>query len=139
MATNNKIPFVKQPELTRAEEEVMQILWKLRKGFVNDVLEHYNEPRPAYNTVSTIIRILEKKNFIGHKAFGKTHEYFPLISKKDYTRQFMGNVVKGYFDDSLNKMVSFFTGDESMTMKEMEEIRGIIDQQIKLKKAKENE
>ena len=139
MATRNEILFVKQPELTRAEEEVMQILWKLGKGFVNDVLEHYPEPRPAYNTVSTIIRILEKKKFIDHKAFGKTHEYYPLISKEDYTRQFMGNVVKGYFDDSLNKMVSFFTGDESMTTKEMEEIRGIIDMQIKLKKEKENE
>lgn len=139
MASKNEIPFVKQPELTRAEEEVMQILWNLGKGFVNDVLEHYPEPRPAYNTVSTIIRILEKKNFIDHRAFGKTHEYFPLISKQDYTRQFMGNVVKGYFDDSLNKMVSFFTGDESMTIKEMEEVRGIIDQQIKQKKTKENE
>jgi predicted transcriptional regulator len=139
MSKRNEILFVKQPELTRAEEEVMQILWKLGKGFVNDVLEHYPEPRPAYNTVSTIIRILEKKKFIDHKAFGKTHEYYPLISKEDYTRQFMGNVVKGYFDDSLNKMVSFFTGDESMTTKEMEEIRGIIDMQIKLKKEKENE
>lgn len=139
MATKNDIQFIKQPELTRAEEEVMQILWKLGKGFVNDVLEHYSEPRPAYNTVSTIIRILEKKGFIDHKAFGKTHEYFPLVSKQDYTRLFMGNVVKGYFDDSLNKMVSFFTGDESMTMKEMEEIRGIIDRQIKQKKAKDNE
>jgi predicted transcriptional regulator len=117
----------------------MQILWKLGKGFVNDVLGHYPEQRPAYNTVSTIIRILEKKGFIDHRAFGKSHEYFPLISKQDYTRQFMGNVVKGYFDDSLNNMVSFFTGDESMTMKEMEEIRRIIDRQIEQKKAKDNE
>jgi len=139
MATRSNDQSINPPDLTRAEEEVMQILWKLGKGFVNDVLEHYAEPRPAYNTVSTIIRILEKKGFIDHQAYGKTHEYFPLISKQDYTRQFMGNVFKGYFDNSFNKMVSFFTGDESMTMKEMEEIRSIIDRQIQQKKAKNNE
>jgi BlaI family penicillinase repressor len=126
-------------ELTRAEEEIMQILWLLGKGFVNDVLEHFPEPRPAYNTVSTIIRILEKKGFVGHNAFGKTHEYYPLITKQEYTRQFMGTVVKGYFDNSLRKMVSFFTGDGTMSMKEMEEIRKIIDQQIEQKKSKQND
>jgi BlaI family transcriptional regulator, penicillinase repressor len=139
MATKKDILPKNLPELTRAEEEVMQILWKMGKGFVNDVLEHYPEPRPAYNTVSTIIRILERKGFINHTAFGKTHEYFPLITKQDYTKHFMGNVFKGYFDNSFNKMVSFFTGDESMSMKEMEEIRSIIDQQIEHKKARNNE
>jgi BlaI family transcriptional regulator, penicillinase repressor len=139
MKAKNSIKNLNLPELTRAEEEVMQILWKLGKGFVNDVLEHYEEPRPAYNTVSTIIRILEKKGFIDHHAFGKTHEYYPLISKQDYTRHFMGNVFKGYFDNSFNKMVSFFTGDDSMTTKEMEEIRNIIDRQIQKKKAENNE
>jgi predicted transcriptional regulator len=139
MAPKKDIQSVNLPELTRAEEEVMQILWKLGKGFVNDVLEHYPAPCPAYNTVSTVIRILERKGFIDHLAYGKTHEYFPLISKQDYTRQFMGNVFKGYFDNSFNKMVSFFTADESMTMKEMEEIRSIIDQQIQQKKEKNNE
>jgi BlaI family transcriptional regulator, penicillinase repressor len=139
MASKKNKLTINLPELTKAEEEVMQILWKLGKGFVNDLLEHYPEPRPAYNTVSTIIRILERKGFIGHQAYGKTHEYFPLISKEAYTRQFMGNVFKGYFDNSFNKMVSFFTGDESMSMKEMEEIRSIIDQQIQQKKAKNNE
>lgn len=132
-------PIGKPQELTRAEEEIMQILWNLGKGFVNDVLEHFPEPRPAYNTVSTIIRILEKKGIIGHNAYGKTHEYYPLISKQDYTRQFMGNVVKGYFDNSLRKMVSFFTGDGTMSMKEMEEIRKIIDKQIEQKKARQND
>jgi BlaI family transcriptional regulator, penicillinase repressor len=139
MTPKHDIQSLNLPELTRAEEEVMQILWKLSKGFVNDLLEHYPEPRPAYNTVSTIIRILEKKGFIDHQAYGKTHEYFPLISKEDYTRQFMGNVFKGYFDNSFNKMVSFFTGDGRMTMKEMEEIRSIIDLQIQQKKTQNNE
>ncbi|MBK7028282.1 MAG: BlaI/MecI/CopY family transcriptional regulator [Bacteroidales bacterium] len=123
-------------ELTRAEEEVMQILWNLEKGFVNEVLEHFPEPKPAYNTVSTIIRILEKKGFVSHLAFGKTHQYYPLVLKQEYTRQFMGNFMKGYFDNSYRKMVSFFSGDENITVKEMEEIRKIIDQQIEQKKSR---
>jgi len=122
-------------ELTRAEEEVMQILWQLEKGFVNDLLEQYPEPKPAYNTISTIIRILEKKGFVGHTSFGKTHEYYPLISKNEYTRLFMGNVVKGYFDNSYKKVVSFFTGNENLSVKEMEELRRIIDEQIAHRKA----
>ncbi len=127
------------PELTRAEEEIMQHLWKMEKGFVNDVLAAFPEPRPAYNTVSTIIRILERKGFVGHNSFGKTHEYYPLVSKQEYTRMFMGNVVRGYFDNSLRKMVSFFTGDGNMSMKEMEEIRQIIDRQIEQQKSRQNE
>ena len=138
MAPIKNTPLDKHSELTRAEEEVMQILWIMGKGFVNDMLQQFPEPKPAYNTVSTIVRILEKKGFAGHNAFGKTHEYFPLVSKEDYTRQFMGTVVKGYFDNSLRKLVSFFTGDKSMSVKEMEEIQKIIDEQIELKKASGN-
>lgn len=126
-------------ELTRAEEEVMQCLWQLGKGFVNDVLEQYPEPKPAYNTISTIIRILEKKRFVGHNSFGKTYEYYPLISKEEYTQQYMGNVVKGYFDNSYKKVVSFFTGNENLSVKEMEELRRIIDEQIAHRKAEQNE
>ncbi len=126
-------------ELTRAEEEVMQILWQLEKGFVNDLLEHYQEPKPAYNTISTIIRILEKKGFVGHTSFGKTHEYYPMISKNEYTQLFMGNVVKGYFDNSYKKVVSFFTGNAILSVKEMEELRRIIDEQIAQRKAQQDE
>ncbi|HNX44871.1 MAG TPA: BlaI/MecI/CopY family transcriptional regulator [Bacteroidales bacterium] len=127
----NRIPA---KELTRAEEEVMQVLWQLNKGFVNDILDQYPEPKPAYNTVSTIVRILEKKGFVDHKTFGKTFEYFPLVSKEDYTNHFMGNVVRGYFDNSYKKVVSFFTGNDKISLKEMEEIRSIIEQQIQKKK-----
>ena len=86
----------------------MQVLWKMEKGFVNDILEQFPEPKPAYNTVSTIVRILEKKGFIDHKAYGKTHEYFPAVSKESYTKDVMGGVMKNYFNDSLKQMVSFF-------------------------------
>lgn len=126
-------------ELTKAEEEVMQVLWQIEKGFVNDILEHFDDPKPAYNTISTIVRILERKGFAGHKAYGKTHEYFPLISKKDYTKMFMGNVIQGYFDNSFKKVVSFFTGNEGISIREMEEIRNLIEQEIELKKAKNHD
>ena len=72
-------------ELTRAEEQVMQVLWKIRKGFVKDILEHFDEPKPAYNTMSTIVRISQDKGFVNHKAYGRTHEYFCVVSKKEYS------------------------------------------------------
>ena len=81
-------------ELTKAEEQVMQLLWKKEKAFVKDLVEQMTDPKPAYNTVSTIVRILEKKGFVDHNAYGKTHEYFPLISRKEYTRSFMKNFMK---------------------------------------------
>ena len=109
-------------ELTKAEEQVMQILWKLEEAFVNDIVEQMPEPKPAYNTVSTIIRILEKKGFVDHKAFGKTHQYFPLISKKDYTRKFMKNFLGNYFENSFKEMVSFFAKEDNMSVNEIEEL-----------------
>jgi predicted transcriptional regulator len=110
-------------ELTKAEEQIMQILWKLEKGFVNDILERLPEPRPAYNTVSTIVRILEKKGFAGHEALGKTHRYYPLISKKDYTRSYLSRMVKNYFGNSYKEAVSFFAEEENISLKDLEDIR----------------
>jgi len=109
-------------ELTRAEEEVMQILWKLEKAFVKDIIEHMPEPRPAYNTVSTIVRILENKGFVDHKAYGKTHEYFPLISKERYTRFYLNNVVRGYFNGSVHNLVSFFARDNKLSAADLEKL-----------------
>ncbi|MGA0556235.1 BlaI/MecI/CopY family transcriptional regulator [Larkinella sp. VNQ87] len=109
-------------ELTNAEEEIMKVLWKLEKGFVKDVLAELPEPRPAYNTVSTIIRILEKKGLVGYRAYGKTHEYYPLISEEDYKRFEMEQLMSGYFDNSLKKLVSFFVKDRNLSLKEADEI-----------------
>ncbi len=108
--------------LTRAEEEVMLILWQLDKGFVKDVLAEMPEPKPAYNTVSTIIRILEKKGFVGYTAYGKTHEYYPLISEADYKRYEMQQLLENYFDNSLTKLVSFFVKDNDLTTQDLDEI-----------------
>ncbi len=117
-------------ELTKAEDQIMQILWKLEKAFVKDIVEQLPEPKPAYNTVSTIVRILEKKGFIGYKAYGKTHEYFPLIPKEKYTRFYLNNMVKGYFNGSVQNLVSFFAKenkmdvqDIDMLMKQLEELK----------------
>jgi len=107
-------------ELTKAEEQLMQILWKLKKGYVKDLIDKLPEPKPAYNTVSTFIRIMEKKGFVAHLAFGNTHEYYPLISKKEYTRQFMKGFMKNYFSNSFQEMVSFFAKEDKMSISELE-------------------
>ncbi|OFX71769.1 MAG: transcriptional regulator [Bacteroidetes bacterium GWE2_29_8] len=121
-------------ELTRAEEEVMQILWKLEKAFVKDIVEQFEEPKPAYNTVSTMIRILEKKGFVSYKSYGNTYEYFPIVSKDEYSDVFLGNFVKKYFGNSYNKLVSFFTSNDSMSLKELEDIKRLVEVEIKNKK-----
>ena len=126
-------------ELTRAEEQLMHILWDLGKGFVKDILEHLPEPKPAYNTVSTIVRILEKKGFVSHKAYGKTHEYYPLITKEEYTKAYMKNFVKNYFSNSFQEMVSFFTRDKNMSLTELEDIQKMISEEIKNQREKEND
>ena len=109
-------------ELTRAEDQVMQILWKLQKGFHKDIIAEMPEPKPAYNTVSTIVRILETKGFIDHKAYGKTHEYFPLISREKYTRFYLNNMIRGYFNGSFQNLVSFFAKDNKLSAEDLEKL-----------------
>lgn len=121
-------------ELTRAEEEVMQVLWPLKKALVHDILAKFTEPKPAYNTVSTIIRILEQKGFVGHKAYGRTYEYFPLVSKREYTKTHFKNFVVNYFGNSYQTLFSFFTREEKLSIRELEEIRKLMDEEIKKQK-----
>ncbi len=109
-------------ELTKAEDQVMQILWKIEKGVVKDIMEEMSEPRPAYNTVSTIVRILETKGFVDHKAYGKTHEYFPTISKEKYTKFYLNNLLKGYFNGSFQNLVSFFAKENDMSANDLEKL-----------------
>ncbi|MGD8535860.1 MAG: BlaI/MecI/CopY family transcriptional regulator [Candidatus Aminicenantes bacterium] len=126
-------------ELTKAEEQIMQILWKLEKGFVKDVLEHLPKPKPAYNTVSTIVRILEKKGFVSHTAYGKTHEYYPVLSKEEYTRKFLKRFVENYFSDSFKEMVSFFAKEKDMSISELEDTMKMIYREIQKQKGEKNE
>ncbi|MCD9019927.1 BlaI/MecI/CopY family transcriptional regulator [Parachryseolinea silvisoli] len=109
-------------ELTKAEGQIMQILWTLEKAFVKDIVEAMPDPKPAYNTVSTIVRILETKGFIDHTAYGKTHEYYPLISKEKYTRFYLNNLLKGYFDGSFQNLVSFFARENKLSTTDVQKL-----------------
>lgn len=109
-------------ELTRAEDQVMQILWTIERGVVRDIIDKMPEPKPAYNTVSTIVRILETKGFVGHKAYGKTHEYFPIVSREKYTRFYLNNMIKGYFNGSFQNLVSFFAKDNKLNASDIEKL-----------------
>ena len=121
-------------KLTRAEEQVMQVLWEMEKGLVKDMLDRLPEPKPAYNTVSTIIRILEKKGFVDHKAYGTTYEYFPIIKKEDYANFHFSDFMKNYFNDSFPRMAAFFARENNLSMEDMEEIMRLTE--IELKKMK---
>lgn len=109
-------------ELTRAEDQVMQILWSIGRGVVRDIIDRMPEPKPAYNTVSTIVRILETKGFVDHKAYGKTHEYFPLITKEKYTRFYLNNMIRGYFNGSFQNLVSFFAKDNKLDANDIDKL-----------------
>ena len=126
-------------ELTKAEDQVMQLLWKLEKAFVKDIIEQMPIPKPAYNTVSTIIRILEKKGFIGHNAYGKTYEYFPLVSRKEYTRSYMSNFMRNYFSGSFQEMVSFFAKEDKMSLSDLDELVKDVKRDLKSDNPQENE
>lgn len=118
-------------ELTRAEEQIMQILWDIEKGFVKDILEKMSEPKPAYNTVSTIVRILERKGFVNHKAYGKSHEYFPIVSKDEYRSFSIKNLLTGYFSGSFSKLASFFAKDKNLDLKEIDKILAEVKDEVK--------
>ena len=125
--------------LTKAEEEIMQILWDLEEAFVNEIIEKFPEPKPAYNTVSTIVRILVKKKFVAHKAFGKSHQYYPLMSKKEYADKYFSNFVQNYFSNSYQSLVSFLTRQEKLDIKDMEAIRAMMDAEINKQKGGDDE
>ncbi len=114
-------------KLTNKEEEIMRTLWKLKKAFVKEVVAELPDPKPHYNTVSTIIRNLEEKGFIGHEAFGKTHRYHPLISKEAYRKKFMQKTISNYFEDSYKNVVSFFAREEKISADELREIIELIE------------
>ena len=119
--------------LTKAEEQIMQKLWKLKKARVKDIIAELPLPKPAYNTISTIVRILEKKGFVGHHVQGKTHEYYPRVSKKDYRKMFFGHLFKDYFSNSYQSITSFFTKEQDLSLKDLEEMRKMIEEEIKNK------
>lgn len=113
-------------ELTKAEEQIMHELWEMEGGFVKDVLDRLPEPKPAYNTVSTIIRILQTKGFVNHRAYGKSHKYIPAISKEDYKKVVADKLLSGYFENSPKQMLSFFLEEKKLDVKDLDDIMNII-------------
>jgi BlaI family transcriptional regulator, penicillinase repressor len=120
--------------LTKAEEQVMQILWDLGEGLVKDIRDRFEEPRPARNTVSTVVRVLEKKGFIGHKAFSNVHLYFPLVSKREYSKGQLFGLIEGYFDNSFPAMASFFAKEKDLSMKELNGLLDVTRKEMKKNK-----
>ena len=116
-------------ELTKAEERIMQVFWKLKKAFVKDVIEELpDDPKPPYNTISSVVRILEKKGYLGYKAYGKTYEYFPAISKAEYRKMYIKKLLSGYFDNSPASLLSFIVKEENLSEEEIEKLKAMIDQ-----------
>ena len=114
-------------KLTNKEEEIMHILWKLEKAFVKDVLAEIENDKPHYNTLSTIIRNLEDKGYVDYNAYGKTHQYFPIVSKEAYKKRFMNTAIEHYFNNSYKNVVSFFAKEEKISVEELKEIIELIE------------
>lgn len=109
-------------KLTKAEEEIMQIIWRLERCTVSDILNDLGDPKPPHSSISSIVRILEKKEFLDHKAYGRTYEYFPMISKDDYSKFSLKKLASDYFEGSMNNLVSFLVKEKDVDVKELGEL-----------------
>jgi len=118
-------------KLTNKEEEILQALWKLKKAFVKEIVAVLPEPKPHYNTISTIIRNMEDKGYVDYVAFGKTHQYFPSISKEEYRKKYMSKTITNYFENSYKDAVSFFAKEEKISVNELKEIINLIESKNK--------
>lgn len=123
-------------QLTNAEEQIMKYLWKLEKAYLKDILNQFPEPKPATTTIATLLKRMIDKQFVGYNQHGSNREYFPLISKDKYTKGFMNGIIKNYFSNSYKNMVSFFSKNENLSAKEIEEIIGILQEQLDSQKKK---
>ena len=124
-------------QLTKAEEQIMQILWETGGGLVRDIREKFDDPKPARNTVSTVLRVLETKGFVSHESLGNVHRYFPLVSKEEYSKRQLFRLMGSYFNDSFSTMASFFAREKDLSAREMEEILEDIKREIKTGKKRE--
>ncbi len=114
-------------KLTNKEEEIMKILWTLEKAFVKEILHEITGEKPHYNTLSTIVRNLEEKGYVGHDAFGNTHRYFPKVTKEAYRKVFINSTIADYYDNSYKSLVSFFAKEEKISVEELKEIIDLIE------------
>jgi predicted transcriptional regulator len=118
-------------QLTKAEAQIMQILWNLKKGVVKQVIDEFDEPKPAYTTVATVLKVLEKKGFVDHETIGNTHLFYPSVSKKDYAKYQFGSLLKDYFSGSFPKMATFFARENNLSIGELEEMMKIAEDELK--------
>ena len=119
--------------LTKAEEKIMKILWGIGEGFIKDIIEQYPDPKPPYNSVSTIVRVLVQKEIVGFRAYGNTHQYYPLITREEYSKGQMSKLVSDYYNNSLTEVVSFFAESKKLSKKELDEAMKML-QELKSKK-----
>jgi len=113
--------------LTKAEEKIMKILWSIGEGFIKDIIEQYPDPKPPYNSVSTIVRVLVQKEIVGFKAYGNTHQYYPLIEKEEYSKVQLSRLVKDYYNNSLTEVVNFFSESKKLDEKELDEVMKMLE------------
>ena len=121
-------------EITKAQEDILKVIWEIENGAVADVLEKLPEPRPAYNTVATVIKVLERKGYLAHKTYGKTHVYFALITRKEYAHHIVKDAFTGLFNGSLNQMVSPFIKNKEIGIRELEELKKMLESEIEKQK-----
>ncbi|RYJ43299.1 MULTISPECIES: BlaI/MecI/CopY family transcriptional regulator [Flavobacterium] len=121
-------------QLTKTEEQVMELLWKLEKAFMKDLMDLFPEPKPAPTTLATLLKRMTEKGFVGYKEFGKSREYYPMVEKSDYFSKQVNGIIKNFFNNSASQFASFFTKETNMSTKELEELRAIIDKEIQKKK-----
>ncbi len=121
-------------EITNAQQEVLRALWQINDGAVSDVLNQLDDPKPAYNTVATVIKVLEKKKYVAHRSYGKTNVYFPLISKKQYAQYMIGNSIKDFFNSSISQLVSAFVNQKEISINELEELKSLVETEIQKQK-----
>jgi len=120
-------------QLSKSEEELMNLLWKQKKAFMKDLLDAYPEPRPATTTVATLLKRMADKGFVAYKSLGRSREYFPLVKKKDYFSKHVNGLIKNFFNDSPGQFASFFTQETDLTKKELEDLKTLIDSKLKKK------
>ena len=114
-------------DLTKAEEKIMKILWDIERGFIKDIIEQYPDPKPPYNSVSTIVRVLVQKNIVGYKAYGNSHQYYPLISKEEYSKGQLSRLISDYYNNSLKQVVNFFSESKKLDEKELGEVMKMLE------------
>jgi BlaI family transcriptional regulator, penicillinase repressor len=123
-------------QLTKAEEQIMQILWDMKEGLVKDIRDRFDEPKPARNTISTVVRVLEKKGFVAHKAYSNIHIYYPLVTKGEYSKKQLFGLLESYFDNSFPAMASFFAKEKDLSIKELDELLDDTRKELKRNKKK---